>query len=261
MKTHQLFPLVIASIAIASSQAQSGPSNTLQHNVVFQLSLKYEGGSVHVKNRNGFREVSRFVTERISNKQILEELKEAGVINTIRGWSIVIMTDHSNVNGFYLTKKDELPIPLGCKFKFRTSCEDFEEYDVRVDERKNPPMSERSTRSGIGQFTMRVGNFGTRDSQGDYSIRMSAQGYGDLSETTSEEIGIQEISYYNATVTGISFNNLTSIAYQSYDVTALPEGDSIEIIDDYNGYDSSFGIMTGGFNAGKGKPIEYLNNR
>lgn len=197
------------------------------------------------------------MTERVSNKQILEGFVEEGLIDTIRGWSIVMITDRDYIYGFALTKRGENPVLLGCDFNLDTSYQEFFQFSRRVNVTRDPADVNNYTRAGIGRFTLRVGDFATMESQGDYSIRVSSEGdYGKSRIPASEEIEPEQISYYgNQTITGLSFNNMTSVAYDGYYAIGTLD-DTVEM--QGMSYDYPFGIMTGSFRARRGVPLQNM---
>jgi hypothetical protein len=64
--------------------------------------------------QENYEEVAKIQTLKVGNKEILEELVDAGVIPSITGWSIkLISTGAYGDSEFYLVKKDVKPIYIG----------------------------------------------------------------------------------------------------------------------------------------------------
>jgi len=259
MKTKHAFALAIATITIGIVNADAQKSQPLQHNTTFRLELKYQGEPTYSESRFGFRENSRFVTERISNRQLLEALVEDGFIQEIRGWSIVLVTDGPYYSRFYLVKRDHDPVDLGCRLRIGTSCESIQEFAFAFDERRNPSSANSYTRMSLGELRIRIGNFRTSESQGVFSISGASSGNLRMAEAhetayVSEAIP-EEDDMSTHTITGVSLTNITSLAQQYYYYNSVGGEYQMDYYYDYE----TFGLLTGSMNATRGTPFAYYD--
>jgi hypothetical protein len=98
----------------AITQAAAQEANARAHQLTTSLKIDVEGEE-EVKNKdNGDSKWSqKVITQKVSNKEILEALVDAGVINDIKGWSIVLSSnDSAEVTGTWITKKKNTPINI-----------------------------------------------------------------------------------------------------------------------------------------------------
>jgi hypothetical protein len=113
MKLSYQLPIAIASVAIATSNisAAQAPEGRI-HNVTVSLEATFEGvfkTTAKDETDDVYEESVKIVTEKISNKQVLEALKDDGLITEIKGYSIVMLTDSdADILGVWLRKDKEL---------------------------------------------------------------------------------------------------------------------------------------------------------
>jgi hypothetical protein len=109
MKLSYQLPIAIASVAIATSNISAAqPRDGRIHNVTVSLEATFEGDyktTAKDETDDVYEESVKIVTEKISNKQVLEALVDAEVITDIKGYSIVMLTNsETNITGIYLRK-------------------------------------------------------------------------------------------------------------------------------------------------------------
>jgi hypothetical protein len=111
-----ILPAAIASLALtAFVQA----SDYREHNLTISLRISTQENEKFKETNNGYKASQRIVSERISNKEILEVLVDEGVIPEIRGWSLKVLTNGAGViDGFYLTKKNHAAINVSAYFEY-----------------------------------------------------------------------------------------------------------------------------------------------
>jgi len=113
----KLLPLAAASclfVGNASAGIPTGPTFEYEHNLTLNLQMVSEGPAEEKNGPAGNTSESKsFVIEKYSNKEILEDLKDSGVISSIKGWSIVLVTnEEGEVVGTRINKKNTPSIDL-----------------------------------------------------------------------------------------------------------------------------------------------------
>jgi hypothetical protein len=111
MKMKYQLPIAIASMAFAASNvnAQNDDDGRI-HNLTVSLKVSFNGDFQEVEKDNGDQKFSqKIVTEKFSNKQILEILVDEDVIDEIKGNSIVMLTDdQGGILGVFLRRNNDL---------------------------------------------------------------------------------------------------------------------------------------------------------
>ena len=92
--------------------------NAREHKTTVSLKTYYEGRESVDEKKNGDIQFSqKMLTKKISNKEILEGLVREGVISTISGWSIVLISGNSaELIGTFITKNSNTPIDISAYF-------------------------------------------------------------------------------------------------------------------------------------------------
>jgi len=148
--TLYILPVAIVSLtmAVASVQAEDLPDNNArQHKLTTSLKVTYEGEEKTSEKNNGDETyVQKFVTAKISNKEILLVLVEDGVIADIKGWSIVLTTnDNAEITGTWITKKKNTPINISNYFDAASRGGSISSYKGKYTAKKNADSGNETT--------------------------------------------------------------------------------------------------------------------
>jgi hypothetical protein len=162
MKATTPLKVAIASLALAAYGHANGIEDEYrEHNVTIALKLSTEGEEKFEENNNGFKASQKIVTQKISNKQLLEALVEEGVIDSIKGWSIKALTSGSKIAGFFLVKKNHDPVDISEYFDYDVSFV-LEQYKEKLKETDNVEKYENHYHIlATGYFDLLIGDFST----------------------------------------------------------------------------------------------------
>lgn len=95
-----------------------------EHRVTVRLTRSTNSPLRERETRAGVNFSQRIITERISNAAILRIFRDDGVINNIRGWSIVMLTWNGRPYGILLNKRGEAPIFVDDYFNIDIPADD-----------------------------------------------------------------------------------------------------------------------------------------
>ncbi len=123
MKITNYLPLAVATLAIASGNtALAGRPSSQTYSatpITFSLVISTQGEPTYSESSNTYTAVVN--QQRYGNVQILQMLKDEGVIQGVTGWSIVLVSSSSEEDslvGFYLTKVGKEPININSYLGF-----------------------------------------------------------------------------------------------------------------------------------------------
>lgn len=230
MKAPLPLKVALTSLALAiHGQANGLTQEYREHNVTVALKLSTEEDEKFEETNNkGFKASQKIVTQKISNKQLLEALVEEEVIDDIQGWSIKALTYGSGeIAGFFLTKKNHDPIDISEAFEYDVSLA-LEEYKEQLKETGKGEKYENDFKIlGTGYLNLVIGDFST-DTR--CIVKVSAK------EEYKEE---GESSQSAAFVKTAAFENIVGEAYED---------------------EEPFGVIEGSVKAGKGKKTDIEFN-
>ncbi|OYU46343.1 MAG: hypothetical protein CFE44_02595 [Burkholderiales bacterium PBB4] len=116
MTSKLLLAVTTAALAITGTASAQwiGEGALYEHGLSINLQLVSEGAYTRNTSTNGnYTESQKIVTKKLSNKEILEALKQDGLISSITGWSIVLITnDEGEVVGTRINKKNTPSIDI-----------------------------------------------------------------------------------------------------------------------------------------------------
>ncbi len=241
----KFLPLAAASclfVGNASAGTPTGPTFEYEHNLAINLQMVSEGASEEKDGPAGNTSESKpFVGEKYSNKEILEDLKDSGIIPSIIGWSIVLVTDdEGDVSGFRLKKKNTRSIDLE-NLSLRVNSPTIEAYSGTTIARTRRYTSTDQELS-VSRFS-----FDTKD------FEFAVTGNFRTVFAVTEDFGTGENS---KVVQNITCNNLSGYGYEYGDEweAASAERVVIQPIDE----DSTF-MVFGGFIATSVKKVAVLD--
>lgn len=120
MTSKLLLAATTAALAITGTvNAQwIGDGALYEHGLSINLQLISEGAYSRTTSTNGnYTESQKILTKKLSNKEILEALKADGLITSITGWSIVLITnDDGEVVGTRINKRNTPSIDISDYF-------------------------------------------------------------------------------------------------------------------------------------------------
>ncbi|MFZ9936137.1 MAG: hypothetical protein ACO3JG_03665 [Luteolibacter sp.] len=164
MKATSPLCVAAASIALAANVEANGFSGDYrEHNVTIALKLSMEADQNYQETQNGYKASQKIVTEKVSNRQILEALREEGVIDDIKGWKIKALTSGAgNVVGIFLTKKNEDPIDVSefCDLKIHYVLEAYAER-LKENNQGDDDYEKKFNILGTGSLDISIGDFRT----------------------------------------------------------------------------------------------------
>lgn len=168
MNMKSILSLVIASLIITGDNiyAQLTQDTYQQHSLTIALSLTVTGDSVEKPNGNGFTEKRKISTVKLSNKEILQSLIDENSYvadqmgHTIKGWSIVMITDSSaEIVAIWIVKKNMNAITLNAYFDIEMGPV-IEGYQGKYDAIKNLYASKKQA-TGLSQLELDLYQFHT----------------------------------------------------------------------------------------------------
>lgn len=111
-----ILPIAIASLTMSAHRVQADlvQDNGRSHKLTVSLKAHFEGAKKYDEKSNGDVKFSqKILTQKISNKEILEGLVNEGVIADIKGWSLILVTNNdADIVGIYIEKKNNVPIDV-----------------------------------------------------------------------------------------------------------------------------------------------------
>ena len=239
----KFLPLAAASCLFAGIASAGDLGFEYEHTLTINLQMVSEGVPEEKNSPSGNSSQSKsFVTEKYSNREILQDLKDSGVIQSISGWSIVLVTDDDgNVRRFRLKKKN-------------TPSIDLENLSLGI----NSPSIEAYNGSTVGrtgrytstdvEISVSRFSFETRD------FEFTASGNFRTVFAVTEDLGLRGRNTGTRIVQNITCSNLSGYGYAN-DNEWQPSGTiapaSILPVKD----DSTF-IVYGGFIASSVKKVE-----
>jgi hypothetical protein len=237
----KFLPLVAASCLFAGKASAGDSAFEYEHTLTINLQLVSEGPSEEKNGPAGnTTETQSFVVEKYSNKEILQDLMESGVISSISGWTIVLVTDdEGDVSGFRLKKKNTPSIDLE-NLSLRVSSPTIEAYTGTT--------IARTRRYTATNQEINVSTF-SLDARG---IELEASGnFRTVFAITadSEEVDtkvVQNITCSNLSGYGSEYDN-------EWEAKTIAPASIIPVKDD-----STF-IVYGGFIASSVKKVEYVD--
>lgn len=241
----KFLPLAAACLLVGQAAAGDSvePNYEYEHTLTINLQLVSEGPNEEKNGPAGnVTESNSFIIEKYSNKEILEELRDSGVIPSISGWSIVLVTDdEGDVSGFRLKKKG-------------TPSIDLENLSLRTNKSPSIEAFTGTTIGRTGRYTateqeISVSTF-SFDTRG---IELSATGN---FRTVFAVIDDSEAEIDTKIVQNITCSNLSGygFAYDDMWETTSAGRVSIQPIDESYTF-----IVYGGFIASSVKKVEVLN--
>ena len=242
MKAKSILSLAFATLAIAATNAHAGAQaqmNARQHNLTVALSLAYEGDYSEKPNNNGFTESRKLLTEKISNKELLQAfLDEDGDVAfemgyTIKGWSIVLITDDdADIIGTYLVKKGMESIDVTDYF-YAEAGPTIDGYEGKYDLSKDL-YTAKDQSVGLARLGIEIDDFAT-DLQGVLNVKS------DYTDDDEDEFEF---------ITTAAFTDLSGYFYVEDEEDDDVGFAAVEIDEE-----SVDGVVTGTINAATGKAI------
>lgn len=112
-------PLAIVALATNGANAQNTPDK-FKHALTVSLIVSSEGKlNDQSSTKNGvLTEVfsNAIVSEKISNKEILDSMVKDGVIQSVKGWSLAVSTEYGEIVEYQLVKKGQDSIDVSGYF-------------------------------------------------------------------------------------------------------------------------------------------------
>ena len=116
---YRLLPLAIVALAANGANAQNTPDE-FQHALTVSLIVSSEGKlNDQSSTKNGvLTELfsNAIVSEKISNKEILDSMVKDGVIQSVKGWSLAVSTEDGEIVEYQLVKKGQDSIDVSDYF-------------------------------------------------------------------------------------------------------------------------------------------------
>ena len=109
------------------------------------------------KDNGDSKWTQKIITQKVSNKEILEALVDEGVINDIKGWSIVLSSnDSAEITGTWITKKKNTPINISEFFDAKATDDlTVSSYKGKFSG-KNDEGSEKGNVTALAEVTMDI---------------------------------------------------------------------------------------------------------
>jgi hypothetical protein len=225
--TRHILSTVIASLSMVGASAQAEPlneDNAREHKVTVSLKAFYEGPEEEDEKNNGDETYSQKILQmKISNKEILEGFVDENLIDDIKGWSIVLLTDNNaEIVGTFLTKKNNFPIDVTEYFE-ADGGPGIEEYKGKYSDKKDLDTG-TATYMSLAALLLEISG-----------VAIEVQGILEANTDFSQEGGDDEEEF----VKTADFTNLSGI-----------------IEDPELGPDEE-GLVTGSIKAAKGKKLTF----
>ncbi len=223
MKPQYLLPITIASLALANVSVAQNEFTRLEHKLTVKLSVDYEGEYEETDTNGGYKESVEIVTEKLSNKELLEVLVTLRVIDNVKGWEILIITDsNAEIVDTVVKNKNGESISIGEFFSGEAISEAIVGYKATYDNSEDVY-------------------------EADYEIQAIAGVEIDFEFFRAEAQGVlqMETELYNEDDDGET-EFITAAAFTSLSGVFIAEEDEIS------------GIVTGAVVAGKGEVQEFL---
>jgi hypothetical protein len=229
-----ILPVALASFAMGTyAQADPAQDNLRSHQLTVSLKGHYEGEATSKHNNNGVLKsvTQKILTQKISNKQILEALVDNGLINSIKGWSLILVTDdEANIVGVFIDKKKNIPIDITQYFNANAG-DDLTEVKGKYNSKKDVMTVDTKNKS-LGSVSI---NF--------WDLSLNASGILNFNKHSVAEDTEGE-NLEEAFMTTADFSDLTGTLNRFVEVG--PHGD-----------DAVDGLVTGSIKAAKGKAFTY----
>ena len=153
-------PVAVAALTMvgAITQAAAQENNARSHQLTTSLKIEVEGEEeVKDKDNGDSKWTQKIITQKVSNKEILEALVDEGVINDIKGWSIVLSSnDSAEITGTWITKKKNTPINISEFFDAKATDDlTVSSYKGKFSG-KNDEGSEKGNVTALAEVTMDI---------------------------------------------------------------------------------------------------------
>lgn len=137
MKTINYLTAALATLAIYIGNPAHA-QGTYEHKLTAALVLSEQIDNPDRESSKGVSFSSFIYKQRISNRNLLEIFVDEGVINEIKGWSILAISENGNIQGFVLSKKGRTPVDVSDYFQTDTeenvsySFKGFQNYNTGI---------------------------------------------------------------------------------------------------------------------------------
>lgn len=223
MKTKYILPAAIASLAFANIGAAQIGFNQLEHKLTVKLSVDYQGEYDRDEKGEDYKDSLEIVTEKFSNKELLEVLAELGVIDEVKGWEILLITDSSaNIVDVIARNKDGGTV----------SIEDY--------------FSGEAVSEGILGFEGKYD-----DSEDFYEAEYEYQ--------TIAQVGL-DFEFFEAEAQGVLKMETELYDYDGDETEFITAASFTSLSGEVTDGEETYGIITGEVEAGKGKEIPFEQN-